>query len=301
MNRSSRKLRAAIGTEINIIGEWRTTVTMGPLRVGMNFIVSDQIDELLVGIDWLRENECVLSFADSTIELKGYRFRLLKKTKTGTSNRVILEENVTLPAKSEMIVSGKVVYADLHKRTSESLITGNKECRPVVVTNKDVALQDGTCDVANEIAYIISRRRLLGSQVLQRALLILILIAADVIRNICCVCIKLVIAFVYYMSSDVIRNVCCVHIKIIIEFLYYRYYLRLSTLFTLFQVLTLQVRPFLCEQVAWADTLWHPHHTRPRRPHHSGHDERWSPRGIRKDPFPGWSCLLTRNCQTSPV
>ena len=70
---------------------------------------------------------------------------------------------------------GKVVYADLHKRPSESLITGNKECRPVVVTNKDVVLQDGTCDVANEMAYIISRRKLLGSQVLQRALLILIL------------------------------------------------------------------------------------------------------------------------------
>ena len=164
LNRSSRKLRAANGTEINIIGEWRTTVTMGPLRVGMNFIVSDQIDELLVGIDWLRENECVLSFADSTIELKGYRFRLRKKVKTGTCNRVILEENVTLPARSEMIVSGKVVYADLHKRPSESLITGNKECCPGVktarclvelgdgthiplrvlnVTNKDVLLQEG--------------------------------------------------------------------------------------------------------------------------------------------------------------
>ena len=38
------------------------------------------------------------------------------------------------------------------------------------------------------------------------------------LRNLCCVCIKLVIAFVYYMSSDVIRNICCVHIKIIIVF-----------------------------------------------------------------------------------
>ena len=53
LNRSSRRLRAANGTEINIIGEWRTTVMMGPLRVGMNFIVSDQIDELLIGGDRL--------------------------------------------------------------------------------------------------------------------------------------------------------------------------------------------------------------------------------------------------------
>ena len=43
-------------------------------------------------------------------------------------------------------------------------------------------------------------------------------IASDVIRNLCCVCINLVIAFVDYMSSDVIRNICCIHIKIIIVF-----------------------------------------------------------------------------------
>ena len=38
-----------------------------------------------------------------------------------------------------------------------------------------MVLQDGTCDVANEMAYIISRRRLLSNQGLQRMLLILIL------------------------------------------------------------------------------------------------------------------------------
>ena len=46
-------------------------VTMGPLRVAMNFIVSDQIDEILIGIDWLREHKCLLSFADLTITLQG--------------------------------------------------------------------------------------------------------------------------------------------------------------------------------------------------------------------------------------
>ena len=79
INRSSRKLRAANGTQINVVGEWRTMVTMGPLRVAMNFIVSDQIDEILIGIDWLREHNCMLSFADLTITLKGYCFPMLKK------------------------------------------------------------------------------------------------------------------------------------------------------------------------------------------------------------------------------
>ena len=164
LNRSSRTLRAANGTLINIVGEWKTVVTIGPVSVTMNFIVSDQIDELLVGIDWMRDNGCVISFADLTLELQGYRFPLLAKAKSGSCNRVILEEGVILPAKSEAIVSGKVVYADLHKRLPAVGITGNKECVPGVktarcllelgsgihlplrvlnVTNRSVSLQEG--------------------------------------------------------------------------------------------------------------------------------------------------------------
>ena len=164
LNRSSRTLRAANGTLINIVGEWKTVVTIGPVSVTMNFIVSDQIDELLVGIDWMRNNGCVISFADLTLELQGYRFPLLAKTKSGSCNRVILEEGVILPAKSEAMVSGKVVYADLHKRLPAVGITGNKECVPGVktarcllelgsgihlplrvlnVTNRSVSLQKG--------------------------------------------------------------------------------------------------------------------------------------------------------------
>ena len=134
LNRSSRTLRAANGTLINIVGEWKTVVTIGPVSVSMNFIVSDQIDELLVGIDWMRDNNCVLSFADSTLELQGYRFPLLTETKSGSCNRVILEKGVILPAKSEAMVSCKVVYADLHKKLPAVGITGNKECTPGVKT-----------------------------------------------------------------------------------------------------------------------------------------------------------------------
>ena len=98
INRSSRKLRAANGTQINIVGEWQTTVAMGPLQVSMNFIVSDQIDEILVGIDWLREHRCLLSFADLTVALQGYCFPLLKEVYNDTCNRSVSQEAATLPA-----------------------------------------------------------------------------------------------------------------------------------------------------------------------------------------------------------
>ena len=134
LTRSSRKLRAANGTVINIVGEWRTVVKMGPLNVAMNFVVSDQIDEILIGIDWLREHRCLLSFAELTITLRDYCFPMLKKVNSGSCNRVISEEKVTLPAKSKAVIPSKVVYSNLHRPLPSLCVTDSIECRPGVKT-----------------------------------------------------------------------------------------------------------------------------------------------------------------------
>ena len=141
--RTSRTLRAANGTLINILGEWHTTVSVGSLRVATNFIVSDQIDELLIGIDWLKDNRCVLSFSDFTIHLQGCRFPLLKRVGSNACNRVILEEAVVLPAKSETVVHGRLVYANFRKRLPEVAVTETKECCPGVKTARCL-IQTGT-------------------------------------------------------------------------------------------------------------------------------------------------------------
>jgi hypothetical protein len=38
--------------------------------------VSDAIDEVLLGSDWLRKNECVWNFATSEIVIRGHTFKL---------------------------------------------------------------------------------------------------------------------------------------------------------------------------------------------------------------------------------
>ena len=130
----SRTLSAANGTLINVLGEWRTEVTLGPVRVPMNFIVSDQTDELLIGVDWLRDNRCLLSFENFTLTLHGHSVQLLKKNESSGCNRITLEETVELPAESEVMVRGKMVYSNLQKRPPEVAVAETKECRPGVKT-----------------------------------------------------------------------------------------------------------------------------------------------------------------------
>ena len=134
INRSSRKLKAANGTQINIVGEWRTIVKKGPLNVTMNFIVSDQIDEILIGIDWLREHRCLLSFAELTITLYDYCFPMKKEVHSGSCIPSISEEEVIIPAESGAVIPGKVVYSNLRKTLPSVFVADNNEGRPGVRT-----------------------------------------------------------------------------------------------------------------------------------------------------------------------
>ena len=141
LQESDRKLRAANGTEINLRGEWKTVIGLGPLELPMNFLVSDQIEEILVGIDWMREHRCQLAFDSLTISLYGYSFPLLKKMSVYQCHRLILQEEVKILGHSEIIVDGKMVYANLRHPIPGTLMTETKECAPGVRTARAVVSQ----------------------------------------------------------------------------------------------------------------------------------------------------------------
>ena len=96
--------------------------------------MSDQTDELLIGVDWLRANKCVLSFENFTLTLHGRNVPLLKKAVTNTCHRIISEETVELPAGSETVVPGRMVYSNLRKRPPGVAVTETKECHPGLKT-----------------------------------------------------------------------------------------------------------------------------------------------------------------------
>ena len=147
VQRSDRKLRAANGTEINLKGEWKTVVGVGPLTLPMEFLVSDQIEKILVGIDWLSKHRCQLAFDDLTISLYGYCFPLLKKVTIHQCHRLILQEEVEVPGCYEAIVDGKMVYANLRRLVPSTLMMETKECKPGVRTARAVIKQQNGMNV----------------------------------------------------------------------------------------------------------------------------------------------------------
>ena len=65
------KLFAANSTEISILGSVRLGFTVQRMSLFADLLVSDEVEEIMLGIDWLTENDCKWHFVEKQIEIEG--------------------------------------------------------------------------------------------------------------------------------------------------------------------------------------------------------------------------------------
>ena len=110
----SRFLMAANGTSINVLGEVRLPIKIRDgFEVSTVFLVSDQITEPMLGMDWLREHRCRIGFGNGALFLGRRRVPLVKGNGSMWCRRVIIAEEVVVPPKCQSEVSVKTLYGDL--------------------------------------------------------------------------------------------------------------------------------------------------------------------------------------------
>jgi hypothetical protein len=117
----------------------------------------------MLGLDWLIEQDVEWKFGQRTVVIQGHAFQLLNAKPTWRARRVILQEDVTLPARTQISVKVRTVYSRLEdvKRVWATVSTevqpGIKVARAVVedapkgvllpivnLSNVDVTLAEGT-------------------------------------------------------------------------------------------------------------------------------------------------------------
>ena len=127
---SSKTLEAANGTTIGVIDEVELGVDIAGKSILTRFVVSDQIDEAILGVDWLQSNDCSIQFSRNILKLGGTIIPLLKKCTKNRCNRILLQEEVVIPGESEMNVMGKVVYSNFSSTSQCVWATQPRECEP---------------------------------------------------------------------------------------------------------------------------------------------------------------------------
>jgi len=111
---TKRTLKAANGTPITTLGETTITLTVGNIKTEVTGLISRHVSEPMLGIDWLVANGIIWDFSKSTIWIDGKPILLHSKTdKKSWCRRVILQESVVVPARSEANVLTEVVFQKL--------------------------------------------------------------------------------------------------------------------------------------------------------------------------------------------
>ena len=64
---TTQKLYATNGTEIALLSEMELTLTMSRHEVTAAVVVSEEVDDLILSIDWLSRHRCRWSFAQNLI------------------------------------------------------------------------------------------------------------------------------------------------------------------------------------------------------------------------------------------
>ena len=92
LNPSTFELFTANKAPLRVIGDLDIAFTVDDHFMEASFSVSPDIEELLLGSDWLIRNQCRWNFAAGTIKVGDLELKAHKKSSVDTSRRVVVAE-----------------------------------------------------------------------------------------------------------------------------------------------------------------------------------------------------------------
>ena len=95
---TSRTLYTADGTSIPLLGETIVNFRIRGLPVSAKVAVTDAINELILGIDWLTQNNCKWDFEQSKFTINNITVKTLARRPDQSIRRLIVQEDAIIPA-----------------------------------------------------------------------------------------------------------------------------------------------------------------------------------------------------------
>ena len=160
---TTQRLYAANGTEIPLLGQVKISFRLQGLPVEAQVVVTEVLEDMILGIDWMTENRCQWDFGRSLIKTHNTVLRLHSRPRKGLVRRIYAEQDAVVsaghqvnlpvnvawpnlyPSANDFAVSKHVVHKDII--TASTLLDGQAWQSAVRVLNasgEDVLIQRGT-------------------------------------------------------------------------------------------------------------------------------------------------------------
>src|SRR6267154_346279 len=122
MRKSDKKVHAANGAEIVVMGEVTVELRFGNLCIRTDALVSEFVTEAMLGYDWLVDNDCYWGFRTGQVMIRDQVFPLQKQSLSHKCCRVVAQSRVIIPRRSEAIISARATFNEASQGKDDTLI-----------------------------------------------------------------------------------------------------------------------------------------------------------------------------------
>lgn len=116
---TQQRLQAANGSVIDLIGSTHLQCQIGDNQYRINFLVSHQIDEPLIGLSWLVSAKARWNFPTGKLWVNGSPIPVQLKPSLSRCRRIAIVKDVNVPPLCEMDVEAFAVIPHLQQRRSQ--------------------------------------------------------------------------------------------------------------------------------------------------------------------------------------
>ena len=109
-----QQIFTASGNPLEITGSATVMIELCGIKSVTKIIVADIDNDAILGLDFLKANDCQIDITSNTLKIKGRKCQLNLAGKLGCY-RVTLSEKLELPSRTEMIIEGKVDLPPIRK------------------------------------------------------------------------------------------------------------------------------------------------------------------------------------------
>jgi predicted aspartyl protease len=167
---TQHRLLAANHTAIPVVGDTTITFSVSGKQFSVRVVVSDIMEDLILGIDWLRKYRCRWDFGKNLIEIDGCAVRLHGRSQQNQLRRIYVAEDTLLPARQQQEVRVIITLPTL-REISRNWITEPRTVESGVTTASTLISSNMTLSRIPVVNSTKEERFFQGSQLLSVAII----------------------------------------------------------------------------------------------------------------------------------
>ena len=99
--KTRKRLYGVGGTPVPVLGSVKVMMKLGDREIELEALVSRRVNEIMLGIDWMRKHHVLWRFGDGVIEIANQQYLLTTREDVVQCRRLIAVRDVVVPPRSE--------------------------------------------------------------------------------------------------------------------------------------------------------------------------------------------------------